>query len=95
MDYFQAASTAPPGWQRYTLDDVGRLPTRYLAAVPPAEREAAALFADRFDGVESSQWSRPGTRSDGAIFTVESFAHYVIHDPIHHLVDIGEDVADK
>jgi SAM-dependent methyltransferase len=42
VDYFQAASNAPPGWPRYSLDDVGRLPTQYLAAVPPAEREAAA-----------------------------------------------------
>ncbi len=42
MDYFQAASSAPPGWQRYSLDDVGRLPTQYLAAVPLAEREKAA-----------------------------------------------------
>jgi hypothetical protein len=42
VDYFQAASSAPPGWQRYSLDDVARLPTQYLAAVPSAEREAAA-----------------------------------------------------
>ncbi len=42
MDYFQTASDAPPGWQRYTLDDVARLPTPYLAAVPSGEREAAA-----------------------------------------------------
>lgn len=43
MDYFQAASTAPPGWQRYSLDDVARLPNEYLAGVPIPEREAAAL----------------------------------------------------
>ena len=42
MDYFQAASTAPPGWERYSLDDVARLPTQYLAAVPIDDREAAA-----------------------------------------------------
>jgi hypothetical protein len=42
VDYFQAASTAPPGWDRYSLDDVARLPTQYLAAVPIDEREAAA-----------------------------------------------------
>ena len=42
MDYFQAASSAPPGWQRYGLDDVARLPTQYLATIPAAEREAAA-----------------------------------------------------
>ena len=43
MDYFQAASTAPPGWQRYSLDDVARLPAQYLATIPAGEREAAAL----------------------------------------------------
>jgi SAM-dependent methyltransferase len=42
VDYFQAASSAPPGWQRYSLDDVARLPTQYLAAIPTGEREAAA-----------------------------------------------------
>jgi len=42
VDYFQAASSAPPGWKRFSLDDVGRLPTQYLPAVPSSEREAAA-----------------------------------------------------
>jgi SAM-dependent methyltransferase len=42
VDYFQAASAAPPGWLRYSLDDVARLPVQYLAAVPSGEREAAA-----------------------------------------------------
>jgi SAM-dependent methyltransferase len=42
VDYFQAAATAPPGWQRYSVDDVARLPQQYLATVPAAEREAAA-----------------------------------------------------
>ncbi len=42
MNYFQAVSAAPPGWQRYSLDDVDRLPTEYLAQAPRAEREAAA-----------------------------------------------------
>jgi hypothetical protein len=42
VDYFQAASTAPPGWQRYSLDDIARLPTQYLETVPTGEREAAA-----------------------------------------------------
>ena len=41
MDYFQAASSAPPGWQRFSLDDVARLPTQYLAGIPAGERNAA------------------------------------------------------
>jgi hypothetical protein len=50
---------------------------------------AAAQVAERFDGVRGEQWSRTGARSDGAHFTVESFARYFIHDPIHHLWDVG------
>ena len=51
--------------------------------------EAAARLADRFDTVSGDQWSRPGRRSDGKRFTIESFARYMIHDPIHHLHDVG------
>jgi hypothetical protein len=50
---------------------------------------SAAALADRFDTVHGEQWDRPGTRSDGAHFTVESFARYLMHDPIHHLHDVG------
>ena len=50
---------------------------------------AAARLAARFDGVSGAAWSREGTRSDGAHFTVESFARYLIHDPIHHLADVA------
>lgn len=49
---------------------------------------AAARLANRFDAVTGAQWGRPGTRSDGAHFTVESFARYLIHDPVHHLWDV-------
>jgi hypothetical protein len=49
---------------------------------------AAATLADRFDGVSGDQWQRTGARSDGAQFTVETFARYFIHDPVHHLHDV-------
>lgn len=48
---------------------------------------AAEAIAERFDSVQGDQWKRTGNRSDGASFTVESFARYLIHDPIHHVVD--------
>jgi hypothetical protein len=51
---------------------------------------AAARIAERFDGVPGDQWDRPGTRGDGARFTVESFARYLIHDPVHHLFDVAK-----
>jgi DinB family protein len=49
--------------------------------------ESADALAAAFDAVAGDQWERTGRRSDGAIFTVESFARYFIHDPIHHLHD--------
>lgn len=49
---------------------------------------AADELADRFTAVSADQWRRTGTRSDGARFTVESFARYLIHDPVHHLYDV-------
>lgn len=49
---------------------------------------ASEVLAAGFERVAADRWSRRGRRSDGAEFTVESFARYVIHDPIHHLWDV-------
>ena len=56
---------------------------------------AGAALADRFDTVRDATWDRPGRRSDGARFTVETFARYFLHDIVHHLHDVapGEGVA--
>lgn len=48
---------------------------------------AAEQLATAFDGVAGPQWRRTGYRSDGAAFTVASFARYLLHDPVHHLWD--------
>lgn len=52
--------------------------------------EAGDRLAARFDSVSGDQWERTGNRSDGAVFTVESFARYFIHDPIHHVHDVKQ-----
>jgi hypothetical protein len=58
-------------------------------AVVAAELASAAdTVAAHFAAVTASQWLRPGRRSDGASFTVETFGRYFIHDPIHHLYDV-------
>jgi hypothetical protein len=49
---------------------------------------AARELAEAFAAVPDDAWQRTGTRSDGARFTVESFARYFIHDPVHHLYDV-------
>lgn len=64
-------------------------PTQVATALSTAARE----LADRFDRVEGDQWERTGRRSDGAHFTIESFARYLIHDPLHHLWDVKKGFA--
>jgi hypothetical protein len=49
---------------------------------------AAASLAARFDTVSGARWERTGERSDGARFTVATFARYFAHDPLHHLYDV-------
>ncbi len=49
---------------------------------------AANHLADRFEALTPDQLARPGRRSDGAVFSVLSFARYEIHDPLHHLWDV-------
>ncbi len=73
--------------------DVTAIEDRYAEQDPSQVAGAlsanGAALAGRFDAVASDDLARPGRRSDGARFTVESFARYFIHDPIHHLYDVG------
>jgi hypothetical protein len=52
--------------------------------------DAAAALAARFDAVPADRWQHRGRRSDGAEFTVETFAVYFVHDPIHHVHDVED-----
>lgn len=49
---------------------------------------AAEWIAADFEAVPADAWQRTGRRSDGAAFTVETFARYFVHDPVHHLHDV-------
>lgn len=52
----------------------------------------AGKYADVLDRVDGDEWSKPGTRSDGAEFTVESLARYALHDVEHHLWDARQQI---
>ena len=64
----------------------------YAAQDPAVVTDELAASGDAlaasFAALTDDQWLRPGRRSDGASFTVESFARYLVHDPIHHLHDV-------
>lgn len=49
MSYSEAVNQAPPGWSRYSVGDVERLPAEHLEAIP-AEELAAARAGDAAAG---------------------------------------------
>jgi hypothetical protein len=49
---------------------------------------AAVTLAAVFEAVSEDGWERTGSRSDGAVFTVESLGRYFLHDVVHHVHDV-------
>jgi len=75
-------------WDQDATAEQDRYGEQDPADVLAGLRGAAETLATSFTGVNGDQWDRTGRRSDGAEFTVESFARYLIHDPVHHLYDV-------
>ena len=68
--------------ERYHDQDPAVVSADLVAAAQVISESLAAVTVDQLD--------RVGTRSDGAQFTIDSFARYFIHDPIHHVWDVTE-----
>ncbi len=66
--------------RRYDLADPREVASQLVAA--------GEACARRWSTVAGDDWQRSGERSDGSSFTVESFARYLHHDPVHHLADV-------
>lgn len=77
-----------PNWDQDATAVADRYGEQEPVAVAGELAAAAEIIAARFDGLAPGQWQRTGSRSDGARFTIESFARYFIHDPVHHLYDV-------
>src|SRR5436305_63911 len=77
-----------PNWDQDETAVTDRYGEQDPAEAAAALRQAAFAIAGRFEGVTGDQWQRTGARSDGARFTVETFARYFVHDPVHHLYDV-------
>jgi hypothetical protein len=73
--------------------DVTAVESRYAEQDPATVSvelvEAAADVAAIYAQVHGDQWQRPGRRSNGSVFTVETLGVYHLHDVVHHLHDIG------
>ena len=78
-----------PNWDQDETAVSDRYGEQDPARVARELTEAAdALAAGSPASATGDQWQRPGRRSDGAAFTVETFGRYFIHDPVHHLYDV-------
>ncbi|KQV11704.1 MULTISPECIES: DinB family protein [unclassified Kitasatospora] len=77
-----------PNWNQDETAVAERYGEQDPALVAAELLPAAEQLAQGFESVSAEQWQRTGDRSDGARFTVESFARYLIHDPVHHLYDV-------
>ena len=77
-----------PNWDQDETAIADRYDAQDPATVADELAVAAQAIATSFGSVGGAQWNRPGRRSDGAAFTVETFARYFIHDPVHHLYDV-------
>lgn len=78
-----------PDWNQ----DVTAVEERYEAQDPATVvgdlEAAAAQIAGRLDAIAVADlWERPGRRSDGSSFTLDTISRYLVHDPIHHIWDV-------
>jgi hypothetical protein len=78
-----------PNWDQDATAVAEKYDEQDPATVSAELLVAAEDLASAFDAVTGAQWQRPGRRDDGTNFTVGSFARYLIHDPVHHLHDVG------
>ncbi|WP_370123945.1 DinB family protein [Streptacidiphilus sp. MAP12-33] len=77
-----------PNWDQDETAVAGNYGDQDPARVSVELAEAAEVLAGAFERVDEAAWERVGRRSDGAGFTVESFARYLLHDVVHHVFDV-------
>jgi hypothetical protein len=77
-----------PNWDQDETAVAERYDLQDPAAVSRELASAAETVADRFDALRAEEWARPGVRSNGSVFTIESLGRYLLHDCVHHAWDI-------
>ncbi|WP_408899267.1 DinB family protein [Nocardioides sp. R1-1] len=75
-------------WDQDETARTERYDEQRAADVVPDLVAAAEAVASAYDAVPDDAWSRPGRRSDGSVFTVETLGAYHLHDLVHHRWDV-------
>ena len=80
-----------PGFQNWDQDQTA-IESDYASQDPATVAaelvEAAEIIAEKYARVTGDQWQRPGTRSNGSVFTIDTLGRYHLHDAVHHLYDV-------
>jgi hypothetical protein len=77
-----------PNWDQDASAVEGRYDAQDPHQVVIEVVAAGEQIASAFDGLTAQQWQRRGRRSDGASFSVDTFARYFLHDLVHHRHDV-------
>ena len=75
-------------WDQDATAVAERYDEQDAADVAPQVADSLESLAESFDAVAPEEWTRTGRRSDGASFTVGTFARYLLHDVEHHAWDV-------
>ena len=82
---------ADPIFENWDQDETAHS-GRYWAQDPVVIAAELTVAADEiahgFASVPINAWDRPGRRSNGSVFTVETLGRYFTHDLVHHVHDI-------
>jgi len=76
-------------WDQDTAAVLGRYAGQDAEQVARELVAAAAQATELYGSIREEEWDRPGRRSNGSVFTVDSLARYHLHDVEHHLVDVS------
>lgn len=84
--------TDDPQFLNWDQDETA-LAERYWEQEPARVAEELAVESDRlaadFASVRPDEWPRPGRRSNGSVFTVDTLSRYLLHDLEHHAHDVS------
>ncbi|MCR1783145.1 DinB family protein [Nocardioides carbamazepini] len=87
----QMLAEEDPRFENWDQDEAAvteRYDEQRVADVVPDLLAAAAAAADAYDRVPDDAWDRPGRRSNGSVFTVDTLGRYHLHDLVHHRWDV-------
>jgi hypothetical protein len=76
-------------WDQDTAAVQGDYGAQDPALVATELVSTAAAMSASYGAIDGALWDRPGRRSDGSVFTVDTIARYHLHDVEHHLHDVS------